>query len=292
MTPGEGASSGGRLRIVLVITAAYMLAEIVGGLLSNSLALLSDAGHMLSDVAALLIAMLGIRIGNMNAGPQHTYGYYRAEIFAALLNGIFLVLVAVWIVYEGYQRLVSPPEVRGGLMLLVAAGGLVVNLAGIALLHEARASSLNIRAAFAHIVGDLLGSLGAVLAGGLILWKGWRLADPLISFFIAALIIFSSWKILQEAINVFMEGPPAHINVASVSKAIQEITGVLSMHDLHIWTITSGKEALSAHVVRDEDVSPKLILQSLQTVLEERFAISHLTIQIETEDFHEDEIHF
>lgn len=280
------------LRLVMALTAAYMVVEGIGGILTNSLALLSDAGHMVSDLAALLITFLALRVASLNAGPRHTYGYHRAEIFAALVNGIFLVIVALWIIYEAYQRFLTSKPVLGGAMALIAAGGLVVNIIGMLLLREASAHSLNVRGAFVHILGDLLGSVGALLAAGLILWRGWYLADAIISVIIAILIIFSSLKLLQEAVNVFMEGTPAHIDIRAVQQAMLETEGVRSIHDLHVWTIASGKDALSAHVVRGDGVSPKTLLQNLQRTLKERFGMSHLTIQIETDDFQEDVMHF
>lgn len=274
------------------LTAAYMVAEVIGGLLTNSLALLSDAGHMVSDLASLLVTFLALRLANMNAGPRHTYGYHRAEIFAALVNGIFLVVVALWIIYEAYQRFLTPQPVLGGTMALIAAGGLVVNVVGILLLREASAHNLNVRGAFVHVVGDLLGSVGVLLAAALILWRGWYLADAIISVIIAVLIIFSSLKLLQEAVNVFMESTPAHIDIGAVEQAMLDTEGVRSIHDLHVWTISSGKDALSAHVVRGDGVSPKTLLQNLRRILKERFGMNHSTIQIETDDFEEDVMHF
>ena len=284
-----------RLGIVLVLTATYMVAEAVGGWMTNSLALLSDAGHMLTDVVAIALSMTAIWFGSRPAPAHKTFGYYRVEILAAFLNGVTLVVIALFIVYEAYERVLDPPEVASGEMIAVAAGGLAVNLVSAWLLagrHDHGPRTLNEHGAFLHVVGDALGSVGA-LAAGLLMWQwNWYAADPIFSVVIAMLIIYSSYNLIREAVNVLLEGTPAHINVAAVKEAMLGVDGVVGVHDLHVWTITSGKDALSAHVVCECDVYSAEKLEVVRRTLNERFGISHLTIQLETPEFVEDEIHF
>jgi cobalt-zinc-cadmium efflux system protein len=282
-----------RLFRVLLLTSSYMVVEAVGGWMTNSLALLADAGHMLTDVAALALALGAMWMCERSAPPEKTYGYYRLEILAALLNAVILLVISLAIVYEAYERVRQPPLVRGREMMVIALGGLVVNGISVVLLHRARHHSLNIRGAFLHVVSDGLGSIGALLAGGLIWGKGWYLADPVISFLTAGLIIVCAWRLLKEAVNILMEATPAHIDIAGVERAIRSVPGVHDVHDLHVWTITSGKDALSVHViVRDDHVSAKDVLRGIRTQLREAYGIEHVTIQIETPDFEEEEIHF
>ncbi len=282
-----------RLFHVLLLTSAYMIVEAVGGWLTNSLALLADAGHMLTDVAALALALGAMWMCERSAPPEKTYGYYRLEILAALLNAVILLVISLAIFYEAYERVQRPPRVRGLEMMVIALGGLAVNGMGMILLHRARHRSLNVRGAFLHVFSDMLGSLGALVAGGLIWKKQWYLADPAISFLTAGLIIVCAWRLLKESVNVLMEATPAHIDIAAVERLIRDVPGIHDVHDLHVWTITSGKEALSAHVIlADEGASPKEILQALRVKLKEAYGIEHVTIQIETPDFEEEEIHF
>lgn len=292
---GVGGGRTRRLAIVLALTTAYMIAEAVGGWMTNSLALLSDAGHMLTDVAALALSMTALWFGSRPAPAEKTYGYYRIEILAAFVNGVTLVVIALFIVYEAYERILEPPVVATTEMMIVAAGGLAVNLVSAWLLshrhaHEHR--SLNEHGALLHVIGDALGSVGALLAGVLMWWKGWYAADPIISVVIALLIVVSSYELIREAVNVLLEGTPAHINIAAVREAMLEIDDVIDVHDLHVWSITSGRDALSAHVVCDCDCYNKALVEQVRRRLHERFGISHLTIQLETPDFDEDEIHF
>ena len=289
----HGAARGQRrLLLVLALTAAYMLAEAVGGWLSGSLALLADAGHMLTDVAALALAFTAVLFGARPATPRKTFGYYRLEILAALVNGVALVLISLLICYEAYERWTRPQEVQTGLMITVAAGGLAVNLACAWLLHGDHEESLNVRGAWLHVVGDALGSVGAIAAGVLMSAFGWHRADPAVSALIALLIIWSSWHIIREATNVLLEGTPAHINLASVEEAILHTRGVEGVHDLHVWTITSGREALSAHVVHAHGVVQPELLKALRVKLHDRFGVDHLTIQMETSDFEDEMFHF
>jgi cobalt-zinc-cadmium efflux system protein len=282
-----------RLLFVLLLTAAYMLAEAAGGWWTGSLALLADAGHMLADVAALALALVAARFGARPANPTKTYGYYRLEILAAFTNGVTLAAVSLFILYDAYVRWLAPPEIaRGALMTAVAAGGLLVNLVCAWLLHGDHKMDLNVRGAWLHVIGDALGSVGALAAGALVMLRGWYAADPLFSALIAVLIIWSSWSLIREATNVLLEGTPAHINLAAVEDVILETVGVEDVHDLHVWTITSGREALSAHVRHAHVASPPELLRVLRSKLHDQFGVDHLTIQMETEDFDDETFHF
>jgi cobalt-zinc-cadmium efflux system protein len=281
-----------RLSIVLVLTAVYMLAEAVGGWMTGSLALLADAGHMLTDVAALALALIAMWFGSRPATPSKTFGYYRLEILAALINGVALILISLLIFVEAYQRWAEPPVVRSGLMMLIATGGLIINLICAWILHGDHEDDLNVRGAWLHIIGDALGSVGAILAGALMSIYGWYAADPLFSCLIGLLIIWSSWHLIRESTNVLLEGTPAHINLAAVEDAILQTEGVEDVHDLHVWTITSGREALSAHVIHVESISQAELLKVLRARLLERFGVDHLTIQMETPDFEDETFHF
>jgi cobalt-zinc-cadmium efflux system protein len=284
-----------RLAIVLAMSATYMVAEAVGGWMTNSLALLSDAGHMLTDVAAIGLSLAALWFGSRPAPAEKTYGYYRVEILAAFVNGVTLVVLALFIMYEAYHRLMDPPDVASVEMMAIAAGGLVVNLVSAWILaerHDHGPRTLNEHGAFLHVIGDALGSVGALIAGALMWSKGWFVADPAMSVLIALLIVVSSYALIREAVNVLLEGTPAHINIAAVKEALLEIDDVLDVHDLHVWSITSGRDALSAHVVCDCTCYNKELVERIRRGIHDRFGISHLTIQLETPDFEEDEIHF
>lgn len=289
---GHGSRNRQRLSIVLLLTAVVMIAELLGGLWTGSLALLADAGHMLADVAALILALMAVWFGARPATPSKTFGYYRLEILAALINGVGLVLISFFIFYEAYQRWFARPVIRSVPMTIVAGVGLVVNLICALLLHRDRDEDLNIRGAWLHVIGDALGSTGAIIAGVLIMLFGWTAADSLISVFIGLLIVWSSWHLIRDATNVLLEGTPAHINLAAVEQAIMETAGVSDVHDLHVWTITSGREALSAHVIHAYSISQPNLLKELRTKLLDRFGVDHLTIQMETADFEDEAIHF
>ena len=287
------ASSGRRrLSVVLVLTALYMVAEAVGGWMTGSLALLADAGHMLADVAALALALFAAWFSARPATPRKTFGYYRLEILAALINGVTLVVISLLIIYEAYHRYLEPQPVKSGAMMLVAVGGLVINAVCAYLLHGHHEEDLNVRGAWLHVIGDALGSVGAIIAGALMLLWGWYAADPLFSVFISLLIVWSSWNLIRESTNVLLEGTPAHINLRAVEEAILETAGVEDVHDLHVWTITSGREALSAHVIHVETISPPELLSELRNKLHTRFGVDHLTIQMETPEFEDDTFHF
>jgi cobalt-zinc-cadmium efflux system protein len=285
------ASNRQRLKAVLALTIIYMLAEAIGGFLTNSLALLSDAGHMLTDVAALALALLALWFAARPVTPQKTYGYYRTEILAALANGVALVVISLLIFYEAIHRISNPVQIRGLEMILIASGGLVVNAISAWLLRSASETNLNMRGAFLHVIGDMLGSVGAVVAG-LLIWRlGWVLADPIISIAMCLMIIYSSWQLIRESVNVLLEGTPAHINIRAVLEAMHEVEGVTNVHDLHIWTISSGLEALSAHVAIEPNVSHKKTLEALRERLRSKFNIGHVTIQLEPSEEASEEKH-
>ena len=280
---GHG-SNRRRLTAVLALTFLYMLAEAIGGFLTNSLALLSDAGHMLADVASLTLALLALWFAARPATTKKTYGYYRMEILAALANGAALVVISLLISYEAFHRIKSPEEVKGAELTLIALGGLAVNAISAYVLHSASRENLNMRGAFLHVVGDAAGSVGAIVAGVLIWRWGWALADPLISIAMCLLIIYSSWQLIRESVNILLEGTPSHINIRAVVEAMHTVAGVTDVHDLHVWTISSGMEALSAHVTIEPGVAHRAVLEGLQEKLRSAFNIGHVTIQIESPD--------
>ena len=290
---GAGTRESGRRRlvIVLVLTLAYMVAEIVGGLLAGSLALVADAGHMLSDAAALGLTLFAGWIAVRPATPRRTYGYYRAEILAALINGAALVALAAFVVIEAISRLADPPEVAGALMVGIASGGFALNLGCLWLLDSSKRSSLNLRGAWLHVASDALGSLGAIVAGALAWGLGWNWADPAASILISILIVWSSWSLLRESVAVLMEGAPGHIDVDAVRDAMAAVEGVSQVHDLHVWTITSGLEALSGHVVVKAGHSRDELLVELRDLLEHRFGVAHSTLQMEPETCDVEEHH-
>lgn len=277
---------------VLIITSLYLIAEVVGGIMTGSLALLADAGHMFADAAAIGLALFAAWFAEYPASSQKTFGYYRLEILVALFNGVLLAVISIGIIYEAIQRWQDPPEVAGGWMLAVAAGGLVVNLVSVSLLHGKHDGDLNLKGAYLHVLGDLLGSVGAILAAVLIVFLDFTLADSLISIIIALLVMFSAVKLVLEAVNVLLEGSPSHINVAQLKQEMLGLCGVISVHDLHVWTITSGKDAIAAHVVVEKDAFTAETLQCIQRCLKEKFGVSHATLQLEPPDFEEDEVHF
>lgn len=264
----------------LGLVLVYMVAEVVGGLLTNSLALLADAGHMLSDAGSLGLALFALWLARRPRSPAKTFGYHRTEIFAALANGLTLAIVAIYIVVEAWHRFASPETVDGRAMMWIAVGGLLVNLTGLRILHGSRSESLNLQGAWLHVLADTLGSVQAIGAGALIWAFGWHLADPIASVLIALLVFGSSWPILRDSVNVLMEGTPRNIDATEVEAALESVDGVLDVHDLHVWTITSGFESLSAHALvaeRDGDE----VLREMRELLRERFGIEHVTVQLE-----------
>lgn len=272
------------LQITFALTFSYFIVEVVGGIFTNSLALLADAAHMLTDVGGLALALFATWIGQKPATPQKTYGYYRVEILAALTNAVVLFFISFYILYEAYYRFKSPPEVASLPMMIIAVVGLSINLFGIWILRSGAKASLNVQGAFLEVVSDALGSVGVIIAGLIMFFTGWYYADPIFSVLIGLFILPRTWKLLTQAVNVLLEGTPAHINVAAVEQAMLKLNGVGAIHDLHVWTITSGIEALSAHVVLnqggDSEAATK-ILDDLNTTLKREFGIDHTTIQIE-----------
>ncbi|HEY3377379.1 MAG TPA: cation diffusion facilitator family transporter [Armatimonadota bacterium] len=278
-----------RLLQVLLLTAAYLLAEVIGGILTNSLALLSDAGHMLTDVAALGLALVALWFAQRPATPRKTYGYYRLEILAALLNGIVLFGLSAFIIIESINRLQHPPAVGGLGLLIIASGGLVVNIVGAYLLQHGHAHSLNMRAAFYHVLSDALGSVGAIMAGLLIYFYHWNAADPILAILISLLIIVSAFALVREAVDILLEATPRHIDADAVRASLLGVTGVTGVHDLHIWTITSGMYALSCHVVVEPDCFAQAKLEEIRHLLHDCCGIPHQTVQIETSAMASDE---
>lgn len=267
-----------------MLTFVYMLVEAVGGWLTNSLALIADAGHMLTDVAALTLTLAAIWFGSRPATAKKTFGYYRLEILAAFVNGIALVLLSIWVIYEAVLRWSSPPAINGTQLIVIAAGGLLVNIIAAKLLHSDHKHDLNIRGAWLHVIGDMLGSVTAIIAGVMIVTAGWLWADPLCSVLISLIIIFGAWRLIMESVNVLLEGTPAHINLSAVESAILETDGVSGVHDLHVWTISSGMDALSAHISHHDSVAHSTLLVAVRERLHDRFGIDHLTIQMETQN--------
>ena len=269
-----------RMKIVLAITAAVMVAEAVGGWLAHSLALLADAGHMLADVAALGLSLVVTALAQRPVTAERTFGLLRLEILAALVNGAALIVIALGIGLEAYRRLRSPAEVQGTLLLIIAGVGLAANAVGAAILHRGHHHSLNQRGAYLHIVSDLLGSVGALLAGVIILATGWVQADPVISVLISLLILGSAWRLVKESTDVLLEAAPAHIALSDVHDCIASIPGVASVHDLHVWTVTSGVIAMSGHLVVQNPADNQRVLEAVQARLG-TLGIGHVTVQME-----------
>ncbi len=272
------------LMLTFGLTFTYFIVEVVGGLLTNSLALLADAAHMLTDVGGLGLALFAIWITQRPASPAKTYGYYRVEILAALANALILFWVSFYILYEAYRRFREPPEVNSLPMMIVAVVGLAVNLIGIYNLRRGSKDSLNVQGAFLEVVSDTLGSVGVIVAGLIMYFTGWYYADPIFSVLIGLFILPRTWGLMTQAVNVLLEGTPAHINLKAVEDVMRSISGVAAVHDLHVWTITSGMDALSAHIVLEDGVSLQAgqkILEMLNAQLKERFGLEHTTIQME-----------
>jgi cobalt-zinc-cadmium efflux system protein len=273
----------GRLTLVLALTTAFMVVEIIGALWTGSLALLADAGHMLTDVGALGMSLLAVQFAQKPPTSLNTYGYFRAEILAAMANGVVLFLVSGYILYEAFERVWDPPQILSGPMLVIAVLGFGVNLLGMRLLHHGARESLNIRGAYLEVLGDALGSVGVIVAAVVIQTTGFALADPLASAAIGLFILPRTWVLLRQALHILMEGVPSHLDVGQIETAMTMVPGVRAVHDLHIWTLTSGKEAMSSHVVVDDLTAGDRLLRELHKLLHERFGIEHTTIQLELE---------
>ena len=275
------AGSRRALAITLSLTATFTVVEFVGGLLTDSLALLADAAHMLSDDLSLGVALFAVWLAERPATPRRTFGYQRAEILAALFNGVTLVAISIWIFVEAYDRLRDPPEVLGGWVLGVACVGLAVNLVAAEILRRGGGGSLNVSAALRHVVADVLASIGVIVAALVILTTGWEYADPLVSVLIGLLVLASSWTILRDSTRVLLEAPPAGIDVREVGEAMARVDGVVEVHDLHVWTITSGFPALAAHVLVGPDTDCHAKRRELEAVLQQRFGLGHTTLQVD-----------
>ena len=269
------------LAIVLALTATLMVVEIAGGIFTDSLALFADAGHMLSDASSAGLALFAVWLAGRPATLSRSYGYKRAEILAALANGVLLVVVAVWILVEAWRRFDDPPNVLGGWMLVVAIVGLLVNAVAMGVLLRSERDSLNVQAALRHVLADLLGSVGVVVAALIIVTTGWERADPIVSAAIALLVLASSWGVLRDSVSILLEAAPRGVDAKQVEDAIVRSPGVVSVHDLHVWTITSGFPALSAHVLvgAGEDCHGRR--RELELLLQERFGIDHTTLQVD-----------
>jgi len=270
-----------RLGLVLVLTCIVMLAELLGGLWSGSLALLADAGHMFSDAAALGLALFAMWFASRPSPPHRTYGYYRAEILAAVANAVLLGIVTFFIIREALERLQNPTPFEALPVLLIGTLGLVVNLIGVRLLHAGARLSLNVRGAYLEVLADLLGSVGVVVAALLSMWFGWLRADPIVSLLIAAFIVPRIFLLMREATDVLMETAPRGMNIEDVRTAILDQSGVQEVHDLHVWTITSGRVCLSAHVVTAVDIDRDDVLARINVHLRQHFGLDHTTLQVE-----------
>lgn len=278
------------LFISFIMIFLYMIIEVIGGFLTNSLALLSDAGHMLSDAAALGLSLVAFKIGEKKASTLKTFGYKRFEIVAAFINGIALVLISLYIFFEAYHRFFEPPEVSPN-MMVIAVIGLFVNIIVAWILMKGDTSeNINLRSAFLHVLGDMLGSFGAILAGLFIYLFDWNIADPIASVIVAVLVLISGYRITMDSLHILMEGTPTNIDLEKVKQALQTISGVKDIHDLHIWTITSDFQSLSCHITVGGNYDRDAILKKASTVLKEKFHIEHATIQLEGENYqHQDE---
>ena len=281
-----------RLAVVFGLTVTYLLVEVAGGLISGSLALLADAGHMLTDVAGVGLALLAIWFAERPASPERTYGYYRVEILAALTNAVVLIGISLYILYEAYLRFRKPPEVESGLMLGVAAVGLVVNIIGMYILRAGSRESLNMKGAYFEVLSDMLTSIGVIVASIIMLTTGWYYADPLISAGIGLFILPRTWLLLREAVGVLLEGTPSDVNLTGLRESIGKLPGVSDVHDLHVWTLTSGVNAMSAHAVLVDDDRHDEVLKAVRDLASSKFKISHITVQLENQACAANETHF
>jgi cobalt-zinc-cadmium efflux system protein len=274
------------LLLAFVTQLIFFVVELVGGLLTNSLALIADAGHMLSDVVALGLSFLALVYTQKPHTPQKTYGYHRLEILVALVNGLALWAIAAYILYDAYGRFFEPPAIASLPLMIIAGLGLLVNLFGVVILYPTKDQSINLRSAFLHLLADSLGSVAAIVAGLAIFLKGWYWFDPLAAAVIAVLILVGSWQLVREAADILMEGTPRHIDLAEVALALEEHPGVAEIHDLHIWSISSGLFAMSVHVVLADSRDRDCLTWELEEILAHRFGLDHATIQLEGPGYH------
>lgn len=279
------------LAIVFGLTAFYLIVEVVGGLWTGSLALLADAGHMLTDVAGVGLALLAIWFAERPASETRTYGYYRVEILAALTNAVVLILISLYILYEAYQRFKNPPEVQSGWMIGVAVIGLVVNLIGVYILRAGSQESLNMKGAYFEVLSDMLTSIGVIIAGIIMLTTGWYYADPLISAGIGLFILPRTWSLLKDAVGVLIEGTPSDVDLPKLRESLGKIEGVTGIHDLHVWSLTSGVNAMSVHAVLIDDNQHDAVMKRVHEFVTENFKISHVTVQTECQGYAEHETH-
>jgi cobalt-zinc-cadmium efflux system protein len=286
---GHQISAAGRnkknLAIVFGLTSFYLIVEVIGGFWTGSLALLADAGHMLTDVAGVGLALLAIWFAEKPATPERTYGYYRFEILAALTNAIVLIWISLYILYEAYQRFKNPPEVESAAMLGVAGVGLLINLVGIYILRAGSTESLNMKGAYFEVLSDMLTSIGVIIAGVIMLTTGWYYADPLISAGIGLFILPRTWSLLKDAVGVLLEGTPSDVNIASLRQSLSKTEGVAEIHDLHVWSLTSGVNALSVHAVLANGAEHDDVLARVHETCTTEFKIKHVTAQTEREGF-------
>lgn len=270
-----------RLGIVLALTSSYMLVEIIGSILTNSLALMSDAVHMLSDVGGLSLCLFASIFATRPAPSKKSFGYYRIEILVALFNSLILITLVAYIFFEAYKRFLNPPEVLGFEMLIIASIGLAVNLTGARVLWHSSRENLNLRSAFLHVIMDALGSIGAIASGLIIFLTGWKIADPIASFIIGMIMTPTIYRLMKGSVNILMESAPEHISLKEVEETLLGIEGVKGVHELHLWTITSGMHSMSAHLITDRPEEWSSISEEARKILKERFEITHSTIQIE-----------
>lgn len=274
--------------VAFLLTSGFMVAELVGGILANSLALVADAGHMVSDAAALGLGLFAMWIASRPHTQRRTFGFHRAEILAALANGSLLVGIALFVTYHAIGRLREVQEVASGPVLVIAAIGLVVNLVALHVLGGHRHGNLNVRGAFLHVVGDALGSVGVLISGVVIRFTGWTPIDAIVGLFIAGLILVSGWRLVRETISVLLESSPRHLDTDALRRELTEIEGVRDVHDLHVWTVTSGFVSLSAHAEVESSEVADEVLRSATVLLRERYGIRHVTIQPETSQIHDE----
>jgi len=271
-----------RMLWAMLLTGGFMLVEAFGGWLSGSLALMADAGHMLTDTASLALAWGAARAARRPADSLRSYGYHRAQVLAAFVNGVLFLAIVAWIVFEAVQRLFEPVPIQGGAMLVVAVLGLLVNIAAFALLHGGDQDNLNVRAAVLHVLGDLLGSVATIAAAGIILWNGWTPIDPLLSVLVAALILHSAWKVVRQSAHILLEGTPEDVDVEALRTALaDQVPAVREVHHVHVWSLTHTRPLLTLHVLIDRQADYRETLAHIKEVLVERFHIHHSTVQIE-----------
>ena len=265
----------------MLLTGGFMVVEVVAGLMTGSLALLADAGHMLTDFGALALAWFAFRVARRPADPRRSYGWHRVEVLAAFVNGLALFAVAIGIVIAGFERLADPVAVLGGPMLVVAALGLLVNLAALVILHRGPRENLNLRGASLHVMGDLLGSVAAMAAAGVILATGWTPVDPILSVLVALLVLRSAWRIVRSSGHILLEGTPEGMESDRIGAAVASLPGVTDVHHVHAWSLTGGRHVLTLHAVVDDGIDQNAVLAAIGALLEERFGIDHSTIQLE-----------